>query len=70
MFELPPELDVGETAVPVVLEPPTPPIPPAPKPVALDAGLVVAAEVAEAAEDWLGSCEDMDAGSVVAEADD
>ena len=63
MFEPPPELDVGETAVPVVLEPPTPP---APRPEEPDAVLALAAE---AADDWLASCEDMDAGSVVGEAD-
>ena len=50
-----------------MLEPPTPPTPPTPRPVALDAVLAVAAE---AADDWLASCEDMDTGSVVAEADD
>ena len=53
-----------------MLEPPTPPTPPAPRLVELDAVLAVAAEAAEAADDWLASCEDMDAGSVVAEADD
>ena len=66
LFEPPLELDVGETAVPVVLEPPTPPTPPTPRPAALDA---VLAEAAEAADDWLASCEDMEAGNVVAEAD-
>ncbi len=52
-----------------MLEPPTPPTPPTPRPAALDAVLAVAAEAAEATDDWLASCEDMDAGSVVAEAD-
>ena len=69
MFELLPGLDVGEVAVPVVLEPPTPPTPPTPPrpiPAVLDAVLAVAAE---AADDWLASCEDKDAGSVVGEAD-
>ena len=73
MFELLPELDVGEVAVLVVLEPPTPPTPPAPpRPIpavldaVLDAGLAVAAE---AADDWLASCEDIDGGSVLGEAD-
>lgn len=66
LFEPPPELDVGETAVPVVLEPPTPPTPPTPGPAALDAVLAV---TAEAADDWLASCEVKDAGIVVAEAD-
>lgn len=73
LFELPPELDVGETAVPVVLEPPAPPTPPTPRPAALDAVLALAAEAAEAAEtadDWLASCEDMEAGRAVVEADD
>ncbi len=63
LFEPPPELDVGETAVAVVLEPPTPP---GPRPAVPDAVLAVAAE---AADDWLASCEDMDAGSVVGETD-
>ena len=69
MFELLPELDVGEVAVPVVLEPPTPPTPPRPpRPIlaVLDAVLALAAETAD---DWLASCEDIDAGTVVGEAD-
>lgn len=69
MSEPPPELDVGEAAVPVVLEPPTPPTPPTPPrpiPVVLDAVLALAAE---AADDWLANCEDIDVGSVVGEAE-
>lgn len=69
MFELLPELDVGEVAVPVVLEPPTPPTPPtppSPRPAVLDAVLALAAE---AGDDWLASCDDIDAGSVVGEVD-
>ena len=69
LFEALPELDVGEAVVPAVLEPPTPPTPPTPPrpiPAVLDAVLALAAE---AADDWLASCEDIDAGSVVGEAD-